>query len=101
MKKRLVLPLLTALLLALLCGAVAAADAAEGGSEVYDGQLRLENGMMQPMLQWSDLRAADYTNDSSDILRFCVYVETDHDTDQDGMADLVKVLVQLPRAAAE
>ena len=101
MKKRLVLPLLMVLLLALLCGTVAAADAAEGGSEVCDGQLRLENGMMQPMLQWSDLRAADYTNDSSDILRFCVYVETDHDTDQDGMADLVKVLVQLPRAAAE
>ena len=45
MKKRLVLPLLTALLLGLLCGTVAAADAAEGGSEVYDGQLRLENGI--------------------------------------------------------
>ena len=101
MKKLLVLPLLMTLLLALLCGAAAAADAAESGSGVYDGQLRLENGMMQPMLQWSDLRAADYTNDTGDILRFCVYVETDHDTDQDGMADLVKVLVQLPRAAAE
>ncbi len=63
--------------------------------------LVLEDGGLQPMLQWSDLREADYTNENSDILRFCVYVETDYDTDADGMNDLVKVLIQVPRAAAE
>ena len=66
-----------------------------------EGPLRFENGMAQPMLQYSDPRAADYSNETSDILRYCVYVETDHDTDNDGLADLVKVLVQVPRAAAE
>ena len=35
------------------------------------------------------------------ILRFCVYVETDNDTDNDGKADLVKALVEIPRSAAE
>ena len=69
--------------------------------ETAGGQLRIENGMMQPMLNWSDMRAENYTNEGSDILRFCVWVETDYDTDFDGFADLVKVLVQMPRAAAE
>ena len=63
--------------------------------------LRIENGALQPILEVSDLRAPDYSNEDSDILRFCVYVETDHDTDNDGMADLVKVLVQVPRPAVE
>ncbi|MBO4904114.1 MAG: hypothetical protein J5367_02715 [Lachnospiraceae bacterium] len=65
-----------------------------------DAALRIEDGMPQPMLEISDSKTADYTNEGSDILRFCVYVETDHDTDKDGMADLVKVFVQLPRSAA-
>ena len=65
------------------------------------GFIRVENGMLQPVLQWSDLRAENYTNEGSDILRFCVWVETDYDTDLDGKADLVKALVQVPRAAAE
>ena len=57
--------------------------------------------MLQPMLQYSNPRAVHYSNVDSDILRFCVYVETDYDTDNDGMADLVKAMVQVPRAAAE
>jgi X-Pro dipeptidyl-peptidase len=61
----------------------------------------IEDGMAQPMLTWSDYRAEGYTNEGSDILRFCTYVETDKDTDGDGMADLVKAFVQVPRAAAE
>ena len=65
------------------------------------GVLRVENGMLQPILQYSDPRAEDYSNAESDILRFCVYVETDHDTDNDGKADLVKALVQVPRPALE
>lgn len=60
-----------------------------------------EDGMAQPILTYSNLRDEDYTNEGSDILRYCVYIETDHDTDSDGKADLVEALVQVPRAAAE
>lgn len=42
------------------------------------------NGMAQPIF--------DYDG----IIRFCVYVETNYDTDGDGKLDLVKALVQLP-----
>ncbi|MBR4224830.1 MAG: hypothetical protein IKR73_08480 [Oscillospiraceae bacterium] len=63
--------------------------------------LIVEDGKLMPILQYTDMRASDYTNDHSDILRYCVYVETDHDTDGDGKADLVKVLMQVPRAAAK
>ena len=72
------------------------------GVENPDGDpLNIENGTLMPVFTVSDLRAEDYTNEESDILRYCVYVETDNDTDNDGFADLVKVLVQVPRAAAE
>ena len=60
-----------------------------------------KDGMAQPVFSYSDLRDPGYSNEDSDILRYCVYVETDHDTDGDGMADLVKVFLQVPRAAAE
>ncbi len=63
--------------------------------------LKFEDGEAQPILEFSDLRDPYYTNENSDILRYCVYVETDFDTDADGNADLVKVLMQVPRAAAE
>lgn len=67
-----------------------------------DGKVPVfKDGAAQPILQYTNLRDADYTNEGSDILRFCVYVETDHDTDSDGKADLVEALVQVPRAAAE
>ena len=66
-----------------------------------DDVLIVKDGMMQPILQFSNPRASDYSNVESDILRYCVYVETDHDTDNDGFADLVKVMVQVPRPAAE
>lgn len=72
-----------------------------GGSvrkETEDGILHIENGMAQPILKYSDIST---DNQDSEILRFCVYVETDHDTDGDGMADLVKAFVQLPKSAAE
>ncbi|MCR5487902.1 MAG: hypothetical protein K6F35_10300 [Lachnospiraceae bacterium] len=60
-----------------------------------------EKGMALPILEYTNLRDEDYTNEGSDILRYCVYIETDHDTDSDGRADLVEALVQVPRAAAE
>lgn len=61
----------------------------------------IENGMAQPMARYTDAQSQDYTNEGSELLRFCVYVETDHDTDGDGKPDLIKTMVQLPRAAAE
>ena len=93
MKKKMLLVWFT--LFALLL-AVLPAGAEEAGSP-----LKVENGMMQPILNWSNLRDKNYTNEGSDILRFCVWVETDRDTDLDGKADLVKVLMQVPRPAAE
>ena len=66
-----------------------------------DSVLIVKDGMLQPILQYSDPRASDYSNTDSEILRYCVYVETDHDTDNDGFADLVKVMVQVPRMAAD
>ena len=67
----------------------------------HDGGLRIEEGTLLPMCEYSDPRDPGYSNENSDILWFCVYVETDNDTDNDGMADLVKALVQVPRAAVE
>ena len=65
----------------------------------FDSNLRIEDGMPQPMLSLTDLRDPYYTNEGSSVQRFCVYVETDHDTDNDGMADLVKAFVQVPTGA--
>ena len=93
MKKTLCMLLALLMLLPLGSAAFAEGD--------VDDVLRIENGALQPILEVSDLRDPDYSNENSDILRFCVYVETDNDTDNDGMADLVKVLVQLPRSAIE
>ena len=59
--------------------------------------------MAQPIFPYtSGVPTKDgYSNDKSDIIRYSVYVETNYDTDGDGKLDLVKALVQLPRAAAE
>ena len=60
------------------------------------------NGMAQPIFPYTSGAAEEgYSNETSDIIRFFVYVETNYDTDGDGKLDLVKALVQLPRAAAE
>lgn len=74
---------------------------AESDAPAYDGNLIIEDGLLQPMLvnsSWSDPKANE---GDGGVLRFCVYVETDNDTDNDGMADLVKALVQVPRSAVE
>lgn len=42
-----------------------------------------------------------YDPNTSSIVRYCVYVESDYDMDEDGKRDLVKVLVQVPRSAVE
>ena len=91
--------LIWALLLSLVfCGL---AETAEATLPEYDGNLIIEDGLPQPMLNYTDYMDPYVNQGDNDVLRFCVYVETDNDTDNDGMADLVKVLVQLPRSAAE
>jgi len=47
------------------------------------------NGMAQPIFAYED------------VVRFCVYVESNYDTDGDGKLDLVKALVQLPGAVLD
>lgn len=60
------------------------------------------NGMAQPIFPYTTGAVEEgYSNADSDIIRYCVYVETDYDTDDDGKLDLVKALVQLPRAVME
>ena len=89
----LILTLVLLLRLAICCTTAFADDPGE--------VLVFENGMAQPILKYTNLRDENYTNEGSDILRFTVYIETDHDTDGDGKADLVEALIQVPRAAAE
>ena len=60
------------------------------------------NGMAQPIFPFTTGAVEEgYSNKDSDIIRYCVYVETNYDTDGDGKLDLVKALVQVPRAAVE
>ena len=76
----------------------AAAGDAEQEKQSFDGNLHFENGMAQPMLNHATY---DVPNEESEIQHLCVYVETDHDTDGDGKADLVKAFVQIPTSAVE
>ena len=60
------------------------------------------NGMAQPIFPYTTGSVeSGYSNEDSDIIRYVVYVETNYDTDDDGKLDLVKAVVQLPRAAME
>ena len=56
------------------------------------------NGMAQPIFEYSD-PTQDNDVDGTGAVRYCVYVETNYDTDGDGELDLVKALVQIPREA--
>ncbi len=70
---------------------------------VENGTPLFVDGVAQPIFPYTSGMADkdDYSNEDSDIIRYSVYVETNYDTDGDGKLDLVKALVQLPRAAAE
>lgn len=61
------------------------------------------NGRAQPIFPYMTGEKADedYKYEDSQIVRFPVYVETDYDTDADGKPDLVKAIVQLPKAVAQ
>ena len=69
---------------------------------VKNGEPLFVDGVAQPIFPYtSGVPTKDgYSNDKSDIIRYSVYVETNYDTDGDGKLDLVKALVQIPRAAA-
>ena len=61
-----------------------------------------ENGLAQPVFPFTDGKTGEkYDPATSDIVRYCVYVESDYDMDGDGKRDLVKVFVQIPRSAVE
>ena len=60
-----------------------------------------EDGLAQPILTYTSGKSSTCNNAANDIVRYCVYVETDYDTDSDGKLDLIKVLIQMPRAAME
>ena len=61
------------------------------------------NGRAQPIFPYTtgEKEDQDYKYEDSQIVRFPVYVETDYDTDADGKPDLVKAIVQLPKAVAQ
>ena len=69
---------------------------------IDNGKPLFVDGVAQPIFPYtSGVPTKDgYSNDNSDIIRYSVYVETNYDTDGDGKLDLVKALVQIPRAAA-
>lgn len=61
-----------------------------------------ENGMAQPVFPFTDGKTGEnYDPSTSNIVRYCVYVESDYDIDGDGKRDLVKAVVQVPRSAVE
>ena len=85
-------------------GDMASSKAASDLTEaVQEGKPLFVGGVAQPIFPYTSGMADkdDYSNDDSDIIRYSVYVETNYDTDGDGKLDLVKALVQIPRAAAE
>lgn len=61
-----------------------------------------EKGLAQPVFPFTDGKTGEnYDAATSDIVRYCVYVESDYDMDGDGKRDLIKVLLQVPRSAVE
>ena len=98
MKKALALLLAALLTLGMSLGALAEA---KSDAPQYDGNLIIKDGLLQPMTTLADFTDVNVNAGDSGIYRFCVYVETDNDTDNDGKADLVKALVEVPRSAAQ
>lgn len=61
-----------------------------------------EDGLAQPVFPFTDGKSGEkYDPETSDIIRYCVYVESDYDMDGDGKRDLIKTFVQVPRSAVE
>jgi len=68
---------------------------------IGEGKPLVVDGLAAPIFEFTDGKAEEYSNADSTIMRFCVYVETEHDMDLDGKRDLVKVFLQVPRSAME
>jgi len=93
-----------------LCSPADFALMLENTKPLYDAMRKVPmepffvNGMAQPIFPYGNsgslgITTLDTTGEG--IARFVVWVETDYDTDGDGKLDLIKVLVQLPRAAVD
>lgn len=68
----------------------------------YSNAPVFEKGLAQPVFPFTDGKSGEnYDPSTSDIVRYCVYVESDYDMDGDGKRDLVKALIQVPRSAVE
>ena len=66
----------------------------------FDEQPVFENGRAMPVFPFTGGKTGEaYDPETSAVVRFCVYVETDYDMDGDGKRDLVKAFVQVPRSA--
>ena len=69
---------------------------------IYSKVPVFENGLAQPVFPFTDGKSGkDYDAATSNIVRYCVYVESDYDMDGDGKRDLVKACIQVPRSAVE
>lgn len=68
---------------------------------INEGRPLIANGVAAPIFEFTDGKTEGYTNTDSTVMRFCVYVESEHDMDLDGKRDLVKVFIQVPRSAME
>ena len=61
-----------------------------------------ETGKAKPLYPFTDqFDEGMYSDETSYIKRFPVYVETDHDTDMDGRRDLILAYVQVPESAVK
>ena len=66
------------LLAVMMMGMLWTAGAAE---EDAMAPLSVQDGMLQPVFTYTNCITSNYTNEGSDLLRFCVWVETDFYTD--------------------
>ena len=72
------------------------------GETIYSKVPVFENGLAQPVFPFTDGKTGvNYDAATSDIVRYCVYVESDYDMDGDGKLDLIKTFIQVPRSAVE
>ena len=70
--------------------------------KIYSKIPVFENGIAQPVFPFTDGKSGEsYDANTSDIVRYCVYVESDYDMDGDGKRDLIKACIQVPRSAVE
>lgn len=72
MRNRLIKMLATLLIILMLAACAVPAQAEDAAP--YDGNLRIEDGTLLPMCEYSNPRDPEYSNENSDILRFCTNI---------------------------